>query len=448
VTFAFFLLYLVVSYINPADIFPVLAPYRVAFSLGLIGLFFAVGSCVRRSGAPFRNVQIWMLIGLTLTMSLSRMLADHWLGAPVAVIGRFGSSLTMFVVTICAIDSLRKIRITAICIVLLSMVLLLQGAAAYHFGYHANMFLFDPEKRTEYLASADADDPDYDPDSDEGSAVRIRGLGFLHDPNDLALGFVLAMPLLGCLWKSRAVLRNFLLVLAPLSLFVYGVFLTHSRGGSVAILFTALLFAWRFGKMRSIALVLVLTAGIVAMNFSGGRSISTADDSAEGRIASWSEGLQMLKAQPLLGVGYALFLEHHTLTAHNSFVLCFAETGIIGYFFWLGMIVTLFFQLQGLSRMQRERPEQNAREIGKWASILKLSMVAFLTGAFFLSRTFIPLLYLVMALATALVLIAQEEGYAVELPSFPRMSTIILAYELASILFIYILVRFNALALV
>ncbi len=77
----------------------------------------------------------------------------------------------------------------------------------------------------------------------------------------------------------------------------------------------------------------------MALDF-GGRSLSIElDESASERLVAWTEGLEMLKAQPILGVGYGQFLDHHTLTAHNSLVLCFAETGLLGCFFWVGLFV-------------------------------------------------------------------------------------------------------------
>jgi putative inorganic carbon (HCO3(-)) transporter len=442
VTFFLFLLYLIVSYLNPAEIFPVLGPYHVAFWIGIIALVFATGRCIARSGAPLLSAQIWMLAGFTLIMSVSRVIADNWLGAPVAVVDRFGPSLTMFVLAVFAVDSIRKLRAAGICIVLLSMSLLAQGAAAYHFGYHASMFLFDPNVRTEYVASDDNDDVDSNDDEDNPEArqiTRIRGLGFLNDPNDLALSFVIAIPLLGLMWMPGAAMRNLLFVILPTAGLIYGVYLTQSRGGTVAVVVTLLPVLWyRFGKVRALVLILAMIAVVGTLSF-GGRTFSASEESAAGRVTAWKEGFEMLKSQPLVGVGYTLFLEHHTLTAHNSFVLCFAETGLIGYFFWLGMILITLFQLHALTRIPQEKDADS--EIRRWAIILRLSLIAFIAAAFFLSRTFIPLLYMLIGLGTALVLVARQEDRVVRLPSLPRLGSLLLACEFATILFIYIIVK-------
>ena len=147
----------------------------------------------------------------------------------------------------------------------------------------------------------------------------------------------------------------------------------------------------------------------------------------------------MLKARPLLGVGQGQFLEYHTLTAHNSFVLCFAETGLIGYFFWLGLLVITYTQLQSLTQLSDKEPFD--RELKGWARRLQLSMVGFLTAAFFLSRTFVPMLYLVLGLSVALIVIARNANSVVETRSAYRLGAILLASEVGSILLIYALIK-------
>ena len=68
--------------------------------------------------------------------------------------------------------------------------------------------------------------------------------------------------------------------------------------------------------------------GFIAASAIGGRAISSKEQSAAERIEAWSVGLELLKWRPLFGAGYGNFTDHHHLTAHNSFVLCFAELGL------------------------------------------------------------------------------------------------------------------------
>jgi hypothetical protein len=407
-----------------------------------------------KRSAPITTIQLWFLLAFTLTSVISRMIGEAWLGAVVPAMTRFGPSLAMFVITLCSVNSLRKLRSASACVVLLSLMLVLQGIAAYHFGYKANMFLFDPTSRSEYNESVASDDDEegyeeeevgYSPNDEIGvddgiTAVRIRGLGLLHDPNDLALGLVMALPLLGAGWRHKAKVSNLLLVLLPSAVLIYGLFLTRSRGGALALgVLLCVAARRRFGWVAATLLFAAVIASGVASNFASGRQVSLSDEAASGRVQAWMEGFEMLKAQPLIGVGYGQFLEHHDLTAHNSFVLCFAETGLIGYFFWLGLLVITYAQLQSLRQLSDEQPFD--REVKGWARRLQLSMIGFLAAAFFLSRTFVPMLYLLIGLGVALIVIARNANIAVETPSLRRLGAILLASEIGSILFIYALIK-------
>jgi hypothetical protein len=152
----------------------------------------------------------------------------------------------------------------------------------------------------------------------------------------------------------------------------------------------------------------------------------------------------MLKSRPITGVGYRQFTEHYELTAHNSFVLCFAETGLVGYFLWLSLLGITLLQLQKLKHLPEDIPF--GPDIQRFASILQASVVGFMAAAFFLSRTYVPLLYLLIGLSASLVLIAKKNGVPVVLPTYPRMGALIAASELASIVLIYVIREFQPLA--
>ena len=453
--FLIFLIYVALVYVYPGEVFPSLAPYRITYWVGISGLGFAALWLTFKRSSAVATVQFWFLLIFTGILIVSRMLGEKWFGAVVPAMTQFGPSLAMFLLCIAAVDTIPKIRTTAVCVALLSVALAAQGIASYHFGYKTNMFLFDPITKAEYSASVDevqevspesiSDNRD-EPDELEYSAAylmkRIRGLGLLHDPNDLALGLVMALPFVWAGWRNRAAMRNLLLILVPSGVLLYGLFLTRSRGGALAFLVTLCAAASRkIGRGPAVLLFVVLISGGFVINFTSGRALTTADEAVTGRFDAWSEGLQMLKSQPLLGVGYGLFIDHHDLTAHNSLVLCFAETGLIGYFFWFGLIVITFAQLQGLRRLPGNQPVDD--QLRHWASTLQLSMIGFMTAAMFLSRTFVPMLYLLLGLSVALTIIARQAERPVWTLPFPRLGTLVLASEFASIVIIYMVVRLH-----
>ena len=253
------------------------------------------------------------------------------------------------------------------------------------------------------------------------------------------------LPFLGLAWRKGRTVRNILLLGPAATFIVYAVFLTRSRGGMLAIL--AVCAAALFGTSRIKALLAVATLAVIfiAANFTGGRAISTGEESAGERIDAWSEGLDMYRSNPMLGVGFQNFTEHHELTAHNSFVLSFAELGTLGYFFWLALLVVAILQLQQTRKCAYD--EIDGDRLSRYAKVLVVSFTGVLVAACFLSRSYNPLLYLLVGLALALYQVAIKKGSVGTLPSFYRISQKVVVLEFASMIAIYILIRVNRLIL-
>jgi putative inorganic carbon (hco3(-)) transporter len=148
----------------------------------------------------------------------------------------------------------------------------------------------------------------------------------------------------------------------------------------------------------------------------------------------------MLKAGPLIGVGYGEFVEHYNLTAHNSLVLCFAETGLVGYSIWVAFIILTLVQLQWLG--SRANDTTGAEHV-RWASALQLANVGFMAGAFFLSRSFVPMSYLISGLSVALVLIFRRRAWPGAPVPIAILCVLIAATEVASIGVIYAAVKLH-----
>ncbi len=65
---------------------------------------------------------------------------------------------------------------------------------------------------------------------------RLRGKGQINDPNDFAQIIVCSLPLTFFFWKRKRAVRNFFFVLVPVGVLIWGVYLTHSRGGMLGVL--------------------------------------------------------------------------------------------------------------------------------------------------------------------------------------------------------------------
>lgn len=225
---------------------------------------------------------------------------------------------------------------------------------------------------------------------------------------------------------------------------LYAVFLSRSRGAVLAVmLVAALVFRERAKRFRLLVPVLAtgcLAVMLLAAGGTGGREISADDESAAGRLRAWRSGLQMLKSHPVTGVGYGRFAENnYGLAAHNSFVNCFAELGITGYLLWVSLLVFLHYRLTKIVEAARDDDEEDSElsELVPWARALRFALYSCLATAFFLSRTYAPVLYTVVGLIIALDAIASQTGKSLEQP---RLYWRAPGMALASIVGIYVMV--------
>jgi O-antigen ligase len=231
---------------------------------------------------------------------------------------------------------------------------------------------------------------------------RINWVGIFNDPNDLALMFVIAVGLLLPFIFSRV---NFLLRLINAAIMGglgYGIYLTNSRGGQLALLATVFFFFVR--KTRKFLIGGILgglgTAVILAFGPSRMGMLSTSEESAANRMDLWYGGIQMLKSNPIFGVGQGMFMEDMPQTAHNSFVLAAAELGFVGFFLWIALI---YVSMKGLLSVQNSN-----KALANYALGIQSALVGFCAAAFFLSRTYIILPYMLFAMAGSIVWLSRQ----------------------------------------
>ena len=101
----------------------------------------------------------------------------------------------------------------------------------------------------------------------------------------------------------------------------------------------------------------------------------------------------MLKSHPFTGVGFDQYTEYNHAVAHNSFVHTFAELGFTGAFIFVGMF---YWYFKGLALI----PDTNA-EFAPWRRALLTSAVGMCTCAWFLSRQYVAIFYVLLALGAA-----------------------------------------------
>lgn len=226
---------------------------------------------------------------------------------------------------------------------------------------------------------------------------RVRYRGDLHDPNEVALTISAgAMSLLIAFAMRKRTGHAVFFYGTAAGIVFWTVFMTQSRGGLVAgLLVPGVYIVRRYGPKSLIPAVMVALPVLML----GGRSGESADESTMERYEAWATGLTMFKHNPIFGVGAKQFAEHHYLTAHNAFVLAFAELGFPGFVLFVAIMYLSFKSLIVGLRDLRKVPGSDA------ATTWGLALLASLAGIVFqintLSFTYHPVLWIFFALIGA-----------------------------------------------
>ncbi len=239
-------------------------------------------------------------------------------------------------------------------------------------------------------------------DTETGELVltpRLRSIGIYNDPNDLCV--MLVVGVLVCIFwldKGPGLLLR-VLGLTALGLFGYGIVLTKSRGGFLALMAGLLTFcAARFGWRKSALLAVAGLPLLVVLAGERQTSISTGEDTARERIQIWGSGFELFKEHPVFGVGVGEFVERIGLVAHNSFLHCFVETGLLGGTCFVGVF---FCALASLRRLGGPGAEVADRQLSRMRPLMLGVAMAYTVGLLSLSRPYTASTYLVVGLVAA-----------------------------------------------
>lgn len=399
-SFVLFIAYILFTYLRPFDTIALgLAPYRPMLVLWSLAFFAGSLRAASRDELAARPAHFGLLGMLVGSIALSNFANQSTSGA-LSAVADFSAAAMLMVLCLLNITSLRRLKVT--CAVIASCVIFLAalGVFSWHTGYLAEELVLKQSANEDAVLNLVDQAAGFIaiPAQDHTGQyfLRLRSLGFLNDPNDFAQTLVMVLPMLWWFYVPGRRFRNFWVVVAPGALVAYSIYLTQSRGALLGLAALGLFVAQRMlGWLRTMLLATLVVIAVGVLSF-GGREFSVREQSAAQRVEAWQEGITMLRSKPVLGVGYGRFTEHHYLTAHNSFVLCFAELGFVGYFAWMGLIVLAF---KGLSQAIRLAPQGSPeREL---AGVLSASLIAFLSCSWFLSRTYSPGLFVLLALCVA-----------------------------------------------
>jgi len=382
VLYLFLLLYVTVIYVRPSEIVPALANVPIVDILTAGAFPIAALARIMR---PRRMVLVPMdmcVIGFWTAIVLSN-LAWGWFG------GAWMGFLDFMPVVFCyflirmVLGTPREFRGVVYLLVLLNLFQAVNGIVQYHTGVGLGGF------------------------DTVGGEHRIRGTGIFNDPNDLGMTLVMTTPfVLGGLFASDARVRHrlgWLLVLVP---FLVAMYYTNSRGAVIGL--GAVLIAFGYRRFHSILGTLLGSVAVLALVIFGPSrtsEIGASDNSAQSRVEAWGEGLGMLKAHPVFGVGFGRFLEFHYKVAHNSIVHSFAELGLFGAFFLVGAFYGFFRTMRVLARSAPTDPDAL-----HWSKILSVSAIGAVVCGFFLSRQYVVVPYVLLAMGASRAVMAAPDS--------------------------------------
>jgi O-antigen ligase len=261
-------------------------------------------------------------------------------------------------------------------------------------------------------------------------ASRLSDSGI--DPNELAMTLVASI-LFGCLLAIQSHSRLARLGFAGVVLLnFYGLLLTNSRGGLLAMivaLFTWVVVGGRWRSRLAFAAIIALVSAVAYIavvapepqraRVEGVLGIGShpVDRGGAGRTSIWAVGMRAFEARPLQGFGYGNYREvspHyllsepglvesryilHPLVAHNTYLQSLVEVGIAGSVLFFapiaGALVAFLLAARRFRRSGREELEFLART--GFAALIGV-----LAASFFISEGQAKILWIMVGLGFGL----------------------------------------------
>jgi hypothetical protein len=395
------ILYFVTYYLTPVTIFGSLAEYRI--ELIIAGLVLLVSLPTLSESFIFKTPQSLALIGLGTAAFFSVVFGMHWPGGGLPAFLQFIPNAFAYFLVCLHCNTIKRLRILVLMMLFVCLFVIARGAIDLQHTVPVTAAQVEngevpPENVSPYLLGMS--------NSAGQWFYRLKGQGQIDDPNDFAQ----------------------VIVLLPVAALLYGAYLTHSRGAIMALLGIVFVATRRrLGTVPSLLIVGALFAAASALHLAGGRDISV--NAGEDRTALWGEGLQLFKAYPLFGVGFGAMADHAGQTAHNSLVVCAAELGAFGLYFWalflfptvrdtleiatptkVGAGVPIVVEANPFPDTTSKVETIDREQICSLGWLILLSLTGFLVAGWFLSRAFVVTLFLLGGIVEVVFQMALRQG--------------------------------------
>jgi putative inorganic carbon (HCO3(-)) transporter len=251
--------------------------------------------------------------------------------------------------------------------------------------------------------------------------------GYLNLVIPFAIGYTL-------LAKRRSRLMLGMTCLCTASAALY---LTGSRGGLVAfagIAFSSVVFVLLYfrpsGAKLFRGLLAIILAGVIVLLLTPRQSeqssrLQEVDDFTEiTRLALWATAASVFVEHPLLGAGYGTFrslyddylpqIEGGQLDAHNIYLQLLAETGVLGFFAFLALMVA--FLRSSLQLVKQVDPFYRIAGVGLCGAIIGVLIHGLVDFLFHVSPQFGGLFWMVLGIG---LVVSEEARRSAEFRSKP-----------------------------
>ncbi len=258
------------------------------------------------------------------------------------------------------------------------------------------------------------------------SQNRLNGIGGpdFRESAALAIHLFALLPFVAVVLRQRSWGLKLLAFLAA-GYSVNAILLCRARSAFVAGVIAGTLALWYIPKRHrrwAVSWLLVGLCGGVFLSDSYFRermvtifsSAEERDKSSHNRLLIWKSAWLMIQERPM-GVGIGRFeyeISHYAppeifseegsarRDAHNTYILCAAELGIVGLLAFLGTVGLAWWTLGRLSRQVRQLEDSDLLELIIFAN--RLSLLVYLVSSFFVSRLYTEGMWIILTLPVCL----------------------------------------------
>jgi putative inorganic carbon (hco3(-)) transporter len=262
---------------------------------------------------------------------------------------------------------------------------------------------------------------------------RLDGVGGpdFRESASLAIHLFALLPFVGVVLRQKSILLKALAFLAG-CYSINAILMCRARTAFVAGVIAGVLAIWYIPKRHRlwvvVMLILAVIGGVILSDTWFWERMFTIFDAPEERDASaayrlviWSAAWEMFKANPGgVGVGqfrnrigqYAVHPSEYALVhdrdAHNSYILCAAETGVLGLAVYLGTLAMAWLTLGRAERMARRHIADSDR-IELMVFACRLALLVYMISGMFVSRFYTEATWIFIMMPACLDRVVENE---------------------------------------